>query len=436
MVSPINPLKFSAVLLIVLFSPFLGAQTVTKVFDQSYAKTAEVSLKQSRGPLTISPSTDGRIRVVTEMSVEAKSKEEAEAFLAKMGTEVLEMSNRLSVKTGVASIRNWNQKNNSIKVVFQDGTKFSGMQNFEINSTLYLPETELLRLETRFEQIQIDPKVEIKNLDLQLHNAKLRGGSISGNVELDMRFGEIELEDIGGSLSGTLHNTRGEFGDVGDVRLESRFSKLRMGTLKSLDMDSHNGRLEAKSITGSVEIEDRFGTYILGSTGNARINTHNGAFEIESGGEYRIEGRFGNFDFDRIDDLIIRDNHNCDYDIKELGSLKGSGRFTNFNVQQLSQKVELELNNGYFRVEEVSTEFRGVEVEGAFYEVKLEFRKPSNYQVFAELTFGNVRLPDNLMTIKKIKELSRIDMELKTPNATSDSPVIQVKGQNSKLYID
>ncbi|MFK8163091.1 MAG: hypothetical protein AB8H12_11565 [Lewinella sp.] len=429
-------MKFSTALLIVFFASFLGAQTVTKVFDQAYTKTDEVSLKQSRGPLTIHPSEDGKIRIVTEMSVDAKSKEEGEAFLAKMGTEVLEMSNRLTVKTGMANIKNWTQKNNSIKVVFQDGTKFSGMQNFEISSTFYLPETQLLKLETRFERVQVDPRVKLNNLDLKLHNAKFRGGSISGNLEMDVRFGDVDLKDIGGSLTGKLHNTRGEFGNVGDVRLESRFSKLRMGTLKSLDMDSHNDRLEAKSVTGSVDIEDRFGTYILGSIGNARIDTHNGTFEIESGGEYKIEGRFGNFDFGRIDDLIIRDNHNCDYDIKKLGSITGSGRFTTINAEHLSQSAELKLENGHLKIEEVSPEFRGVEVEGSFFEVKLDFQEYSDYRVLTDLRFGNVRLPDNLVVVRKIKEHSSLEMELNTPNASADSPLIKVSGQNGKLYID
>jgi len=436
MVSPTNNLKFSTVLLTVLFASFLGAQTATKVFDQSYAKVDEVSLKQSRGPLIISPSTDGKIRIVTEMSIDAKSKEEGNAFLTKMQTEVQETSNRLTIKTGVASIKNWNQNNNSIKIVFQDGTRFSGMRNFEVSSTLYLPETQRLELETRFERIQIDPKVKLNDLELKLHNAKLRGGSISGNLEMDVRFGEVELNDIGGSFTGKLHNTRGEFGNVGDVRLESRFSKLRMGILKSLDMDSHNDRLEAKSVTGNVDIEDRFGTYILGSIGNARINTHNGTFEIESGGEYKIEGRFGNFDFDRIDDLILRNNHNCDYDIGELGSISGSGRFTTINADQLGLKAELKLENGHLRVDEVSPKFSGVDVEGAFYEVKLKFRQPSQYRVLVDFRFGNIGLPDDLVTVKKIKEHSKLEMELHTPAVAAHSPVIKVEGQNAKLYIN
>lgn len=436
MVSPINHLKFSAVLIFLLFTSLVCGQAVTKVFDKSYTMVAEIDLKQSRGPLTIEPSTDGKVRVVTEMSVEAEDKEIATAFLAKMETKVTEMSDRLIIKTGLDGVRNWTQKNNNIKIVFQDGSKFTNLKNFEIATTLYLPETKLLKLESRFEKVEVDPGVKIVNLELSLHNAKFRSGSISGNLELEMRFGEIEMDDVGGNVSGKLHNTQGRFGDVGEVRLEARFTKLRMKTLKSLDLESHNSRLEAQSITGSIEIEDRFGTYVLGSTGNAKIDTHNGSFEVENSGEYRIEGRFGNFDFDRIDDLIVRDNHNCNYDIKELGTISGSGKFTDFDVERLGQKAELKLENGHFRVAEVSPEFRGVEVNGSFFEVKLNFRKPADYRLLVDFHFGNLRLPDNLVVVRKIKEMASVEMEMNTPNASADSPIINIKGQNGKLYID
>ena len=356
--------KFSALVATLLLASCLSAQSVTRTFDESFANPGDVSVEQSRGPLTILPAKDSKVRVVTEMTVEGKTKADAEAFLTKLETEVKEIGSRLQVVIGLGNIRSWNQNNNSIKVVFQDGSKFTGIRNFELSTTVYLPETQRLKLETRFERVDVDPAVKIGDLKLVLHNAKFRGGDISGDLELDVRFGEVEMGDIGGSLTGVIHNVRSEFGNVGDVRLESRFSRLRMETVKSLDMKSSNDHFEAKNVTGRVEIDDRFGTYILGGTGNGRINTHNGTFEIESAGEYKVEASFGNFDFDRVDVLIIRNNHNTDYDIKQLGSVSGDGRFTNINADHLSQRAQLDLQNGKLRVYELSPKFRGVEVEG------------------------------------------------------------------------
>lgn len=429
-------MKFSAILLTLFFGTFLNAQTASKTFDESYEAAEEVNIVQSRGPLTILPATDGKVRVVTKMSVEAKQLADATNLLAKMGSKVTRSSSWLNIRTGMDDVRSWTQRNNNLKVVFKDGDRFDNIRNFDLSTTIYLPPTQKLALEARFERIQADPGVKIQDLDLVLHNGQFRAGSITGNLELDVRFGEIDLENVGGRLTGSLHNVKGDFGDVGDVDIDTRFSKLKMGHLKSLRIDSQNDRLETKSITGSIDIEDRFGTYLLGSTGDAKIDTHNGTFEIESGREYRIEGRFGNFDFDRIDDLIVRDSHNCDYDIKELGSVSGSGKFTEFDVERLGQKAELELDNGHLRVEEVSPQFTGIEVEGSFFEVKLDFRSPADYRVLVDLTFGSVHLPDNLVLVKKIKEFSKVEMELNTPNVSTDSPVISIKGQNGKLYID
>ncbi|WP_026232398.1 hypothetical protein [Neolewinella persica] len=436
MVHHIKPLKFSALLATLLLFSCLTAQDAAKTYDESFSNPGDVGITQSRGPLTILPATDGKIRVVTEMSVEGKNGTDAAAFLIKLQTEVKEMGGRLLVETGLRNVRSWNQNNNSMKIVFQDGTKFSGIRNFELSTTVYLPETQRLKIETRFERVDVDPTVKIGNLELVLNNSKYRGGSISGSLKLSVRFGELEIGDIGGNLTGTMHNVRTEFGNVGDVRLDTRFCRQRMGTVKTLELTSHNDHLEVKSVLGEVEIDDRFGTYTIGSTGNGRISTHNGTFEIESGGEYKVMGRFGNFDFDRIDVLELRDNHNSDYDVKELGSVSGDGRFTNVVADHLGQSADLNLENGKLRVDEVAPGFRGISVEGRFFEVDINFRKPTNYRVFANLRFGDLRVPDNLVTVKKIKDHSDLEVELKTSNASNNSAMIKVKGQNAKLFID
>lgn len=59
-----------------------------------------------------------------------------------------------------------------------------------------------------------------------------------------------------------------------------------------------------------------------------------------------------------------------------------------------------------------------------------------DYLVWADLRFGSTKLPNDLIVVKKIKEMSDLKLELKTKKATSDSPFIKVKGHNAKLYID
>jgi len=423
-------------LLTLLFGAFLHAQTASKTFDESYEAAAEINIVQSRGPLTILPATDGKVRVVTKMSVEAKKLVDATNLLAKMGSEVTRSSTWLNIRTGMNDVRNWTQRNNRIKVIFKDGDRFDNIRNFDLSTTIYLPPTQKLNLEARFERIQLDPGVKIENLELVLHNGHIRAGSITGNLEMDVRFGEVDLENVGGSLTGSLHNTKGKFGDVGDVRIDTRFSRLRMGTLSSLRITSQNDRLEIKSITGSVDIEDRFGTYLLGTIGDAKIDTNNGTFEIGKGSKYNIEARFGTFEFDRVDNLVLRDNHNSDYDIKTLGSLSGDCRFTDFRADVLLHSVDLRIKNGEFKALDVAPDFKGLEIKGSFYKVDLDVDASTAYQLFIDLNFGDLHLPNDLVTIKKIKDFSELKLEMKTKNATEQSPAIRVSGQNASLYID
>ncbi|MEL6142196.1 MAG: hypothetical protein AAFU67_11310, partial [Bacteroidota bacterium] len=420
---------------LVLASP-LYAQTAKKALDKSFAGKAEVHFQQNRGPLQILPSTDGKIRIVTEMSVEAQSREEGDRFLAKMEADFIESTNRLEIKIGSGKIRNWTMNNNNSRVTFQDGSKFRNIHNFKMNSTLYLPATEMLSLETRFERVRIEPQVELNNLKLELHNVDLTGGDVKGNLEFDARFGKIELGNVDGELRGVLHNVRFEIGDAGNVRLDTRFSEIEMGKINALEVESHNDRVEVVSVSGELDIHDRFGTYIIGTTVNGEIETHNGTFEIEKGGDYEVNSRFGNFEFNTLDQLDLQDNHNAEYEIKRLRNVEGDGRFTTIDVEVLTGEADLELGNGKLRVDDVTKDFKGVEVEGSFFEVDLEFASPVDYHVQANMQFGSVHPPKDIITVIDRKEHSHLEMELKTANATASSPIIKVRGNNGKLYLD
>jgi len=438
MITPTPQQRFSLLFLaiIILLAGPVAGQTASRTFDKSFASKAEVRFVLNRGPLQILPSTDGKIRVVTEMSVDAQSQMEGEEFLSKMQADFNESTNRLEVKIGSGKIRNWTMNNNNSKVTFQDGSKFRDIHNFKLNSTLYLPATEILSLETRFERVHIESQVEINNLNLELHNVDLTGGEVKGDLEVDARFGKIELGTIGGDVRGDLHNVRLEAADAKEVRLNSRFSEIEFRAIGEFELDSHNDRVEILSISGELNINDRFGKYKLGTTGDADINTHNGTFEIEKGGNYDVNSRFGNFEIDVLDELDIIDNHNAEYEIKQLHNVNGEGRFTTIDADVLTGEADLELSNGHLRVEDVNKDFKGIEVKGSFFEVDLEFNSPVEYQVQASLQFGSVHPPKDIVTLVDRKEHSKIDMELKTPNAAATSPLIKVSGNNGKLYLD
>lgn len=427
--------KFNWLLLPILLLSFaLQAQSATKTIDKSFSAKAEVHFQQERGPLTVLPSTDGKIRLLTEMSVEADSKADADLFLSKLETDFEELGTRIKMRLGLVGVKSWNQNNNSSRVTFKDGTKIRNIRNFKLTSRLYLPKTELVWLKTRFEDIEIDEAVQLENLELDLHNANVRGGNIGGDLKLALRFGKVRLGNIGGSVSGNLHNAKVYLDDVGAVVLESRFSQVELKNIKSLDLESHNDRYEIGAITEMLDIDERFGTFIMGKTADGDINSHNGTYEIESGKKYTFNSRFANVEFQQLNELVLRDNHNCDYEIKELKKVRGQGRFTNVDADRLTGSADLELFNGKLFIEDLGAGFTGLEVEGSFFE--LHTRAPAAaYRVFAELNFGTADVPDELVAVKSHKEHSKIEMEYKSANSTAESPAIRVKGQNGKLKI-
>jgi len=437
MTFPIHPKKFNWLLVAcLLLGSQLYAQTATRTFDESYPAKTEVSLEHSHGPITILPSADGKVRLVTRISANGESEADAMEFVNKIEVDIRELSTSLEVKIGFIPVKSWTQKNRITRVVFKDGTRLKNITDFALETTLYLPTTERLALKTRFEDVRVDDQVSLQNLRLDLHNTSFRAGNLAGALEVEMRFGSLRLGNIEGAVSGSLHNATVEMGNAEAVTLDSRFSKIECANIASLKFDGHNDRLKIDGIAGSLEIKDRFGTYVIGKTSSGEINSHNGTFDIDSGTDYEIEGRFAKFDFEELNELELQENHNCEFDLQKLGSVKGDGRFTNLEIDALSLGADLDLYNGKLFVDELAPGFQGVEVSGSFFEVDLDFSAPTEYHILADLRFGKLDLPRDLTAKKNQRDHSQVQYEGKTANATADSPKIRVRGENGRLRVD
>jgi hypothetical protein len=427
--------RFSFPLFLVLFGTCVVAQTASRTFEESFPAKERVTLKQNRGPVSVLPSTDGRIRVLTRVDIEARRQEDAEALLAKVMITFDESRDAVTISGGLADIRNWNQNNNRINLTFRNGDKIRDVRKIDIATTIYLPVVPELIVESRFLDVEIDEAVQLTDVVLRTNNVDLRGGNLSGDLKLDARFGRIELGSVGGAVTGKLNNMKLRLRDSGSMDLETRFTEVVASETGDLRVDANNSNYEISTVTGSIEIEDRFGDYAFGTTQDARIRSNNGGFRIETGLDYFCEGRFTKLRMEGLTALYIGDSHNSEFVVDCLGSVEGEGKFTHIKVDRLTGSADLELANGGFRVDELSAEFTGITVSGNFSEVELAPVAGVAYRIVAELDFGTLDVPREVEATRNERERNAIDYAGHSPGAGAGAPTIRVAGNNTDLRI-
>ncbi|WP_116127202.1 hypothetical protein [Lewinella sp. IMCC34183] len=428
---------FSPLLLLLLAATTLrAADPYTKTIDRTFAAVPVVIFAQDNGHLEVRPATDGQIRFVAHISIDASEEADARRFLERMDLRATASSTLLQLRLDLNRVTSWKTTGNRSEVKFADGERIRGVRNFDVRAVLYVPPTRSLELAMRFSDVAIDHQVDLTDLRLELNNTKLYGGAVGGNLHVNALFGSIQLVSAAGSITGEMTNNRLELRrGGGDLRLNTRFSELELGPMRNVDLVSTNDKVAIDTVRGHLQLNERFGRYRLGTTGRADITSTNGDYTVERGGDYTVNGRFTNITFGEATSLVLEGNANCTYRADRLGEVRGQGSFTDVRVDELTGSADLRLTNGELQVDRLAPSFTGIRVEGSFFDVDLRLADAVPFRARAKLTFGKVEVPDG-MTVRVDEERnSQIEKYYLTKNATEASPLIEVSGSNASLRI-
>ena len=428
---------FSPLLLLLIATATLrAADPYTKTIDETFAAVPEVIFAQHNGRLEVRPATDGKIRFVAHITIDANEEADAQSFLERMDLRATESSSRLQLRLDLNRVSSWKTTGNRSEVKFADGERIRGVRNFDVRAVLYLPALQSLELAMQFSDVSIDNQLALTDLRLELTNSKVYGGVVGGNLQVYARFGSIQLESAAGSITGELTNNRLELSrGGGNLNLNTRFSELDLGPMQNVELISTNDKVSIDTVRGRLQLNERFGRYRLGTTGRADITSTNGNYTVDRGGAYTINGRFTNVTLGEATSLVVEGNANCNYRVGRLGEVRGEGSFTDVRVEELTGSADLRLTNGDLHIDRLAPTFTGIRVDGSFLDVYISLVDAVPFRARAEMTFGKVEVPDG-MTLRKDKEhSSTIEKYYLSENATETSPLIEVTGNNASLRI-
>ncbi len=190
------------------------------------------------------------VKIVTEISVNAKKEEDAEALLASIRigynvfVDIVEVetvfgeSNQSFIKNYLSKIDPF--KNNKV----------------DVNYTIYMPSSLNIEIDNRFGDVLLDPFTS--NVDVKINYGDLRFDELTGKSDLDLKFGKMvgkHLEDA--SLE--LRNYDIKLESANELELNSTGSeiKIEIVNLARVDLNRDEIQVESiKSIRGKATLSD------------------------------------------------------------------------------------------------------------------------------------------------------------------------------------
>lgn len=198
----------------------------------------------------------------------------------------------------------WSEMADVASTIFSSGT------STRIDYTVYFPAGNDVRIENKFGNIYTTDHTG--KLDINLSNGDMKGHTFSGPTRLKVEFGNVNINKII-SANVTLGYAEFSLENAGDIRFESRSSKIYLTECDILHMDSKRDKFYIKSV-GEVS-GDAFFSYLNLDKVTSKINLKTNYGDVKVQG---ITDKFIRMDFSsQYSDINIYldDDHLYEFDI-------------------------------------------------------------------------------------------------------------------------
>lgn len=239
-------------LLLVIWTFSLTAQVFEKTKSETRyfpaPKGCTVNITNKYGNIQVIPDAGDTLKFIVEVKVTNKKEAEAEKRLDAISVNFTSSPFLVSATTVFRdSPGQWQAELNDLaKSVFNPTNKA------EINFYVYVPSHINLKIDHKYGNIFLtDMEGQV---DITLSNGDLKAGAIASDASLRLSFVKASINSVK-NLSADLSYSELTLKKAGNIRMNSRSSKVWMTSLQKLDLESRNDKYAidtAMSISGKT----------------------------------------------------------------------------------------------------------------------------------------------------------------------------------------
>ena len=215
------------------------------------------------------------------------------------------------------------------------------------------------------------------------------------NVEVENKFGDVELTDI--ALNGNVHNDNGKVTVKslgGNLTVNSSFGDIDVQDIKGeVELYSKNGKVIANNCEKNIKVENAFGDIEVNDIkGVATITNTNGKTNgSRISGDIVAISKFGDVNFSSVSGSIDVDEKNGNINISDVEKdVKITNKFGDIVILNASKAITLDASNGKITLESEKIMEQDVNIENKFGDICLKIPTEQNGYFDAYTKLGSI----------------------------------------------
>ena len=242
----------------------------------------ELRVVNKYGRIQLIPWTKDSIKFEVNIEVRAKKEDKAQSTIDNIDIDFVSFQTYIESKTSFSGQGSfWGG------VKDKTGSVFSGDSKTQIDYKIYLPATVHINIENKYGDIFMED--HLGRTTINLANGDLKARSFKGPTSITLEFAYANIKEITNGSISMDHRSELQLEEADELKIESRSSRITIGTIKKLEITSHRDKYLVKNVE-SLTANNNY-TYL----------------EIYTLGNYlSVDAKYGSVDVDAVESGVKR----------------------------------------------------------------------------------------------------------------------------------
>ena len=261
----------------------------TKEIKREFSITphGNVQINNKYGQVDIRTWEKSRVKITVEIIVNAENESTAQKVFKKIDV-------KFHTNTSLVSAQTMIEETSSKWWVWSEGKL-----DYRINYQVFMPASANLSLDNKYGEVYVS--------------------SISGDVDLKLKYANFIIDALSGNANSSLGNSHGSIGSVNNMNLAIKSGSISIGEVNNMEIGSKSATVnigKAKLIVSNTSYDN----YTIGTISELHNDGKFDNFEIGDAEDVFMESSYSNVVFKEINKYLILDLDNCNASIDKLST--------------------------------------------------------------------------------------------------------------------
>ncbi len=336
-----------AILVLGLTGDLSAKRDYTKTFEESFAlaEGGKLNIENLHGTVDIATWSKNEVEIKVTVTVSANSDRKAEDLFDRVQIDFSNSDNYVSAETQVRSKK-------SAWWFFQSW--WGGSADLDIDYVVFMPASANLEVDNKYGDVELE--------------------DVSGKVSLNVKYGNVKIDHASSLLILDLAYGNGVIAQANEVTIHLSYGKVRVNDANRVDIDSKFSKVTIES-ANEVISESAYDGYDLGDIG-----------------VLRNEGKYDNFKVDKLEQLDIYT------------------KYTTVRVETIVTGIQANMTYGGITLDRILGSTNEIKIDARYTGIELDLDDLTDYSFDLESHYTSVTLPQNLEVERRAKHNNHLDV--------------------------